>query len=162
MNNSKENVISRNFRPYFQNGYSVATILWILFFCYTTFIALIFQKLLLPLIPSLHGASGLLNADSMRLLSRHPECKINLPKPVKYYKGDLTEKSSELINFVDGVDILYHCAGEIRDQGKMHAVHVTGTKNLCEAASGKIGHWAQLSSVGTYGFHASGTIKKHH
>lgn len=96
--------------------------------------------------------------DIVRLLSRYPKRESKLPETVKHYKGDLTEKSYELIDFVDGIDILYHCAGEINDQGKMHSVNVTGTRNLCEAASGKIGHLVQLSSVGVYGFHSGGII----
>lgn len=70
MNNIKESTITDgNSYSYLQNGYSTATILWILFFCYSTFVALIFQKLLLPLIPSLHGSSGLMNTDSIRFHS---------------------------------------------------------------------------------------------
>jgi len=96
--------------------------------------------------------------DDVRLLSRNLGHESKLSKSVKYYRGDLTGKSSDLIDFVDGIDILYHCAGEINNQGKMHDLHVTGTINLSEAASGKIGHWVQLSSVGVYGFHSGGII----
>lgn len=37
-----------------------------MFFCYATSAALLFQKLLLPLVPSLHAGSGLLEGDSVR------------------------------------------------------------------------------------------------
>lgn len=64
----------------------------------------------------------------------------------------------ELRSFVDGADILYHCAGEIRDQARMHAVHVKGTQHLIDAASGRIGRWVQLSSVGAYGRQRAGVV----
>ena len=43
------------------NGsYSTKLVLWIIFYCYATFAALIFQKLLLPMFPGFHGGSGLI------------------------------------------------------------------------------------------------------
>lgn len=39
-------------------------ILWIIFFSYSTITALLFQKLVLPLIPSMHAGSGLLYGDA--------------------------------------------------------------------------------------------------
>jgi nucleoside-diphosphate-sugar epimerase len=95
--------------------------------------------------------------DRVRILSRRPQLHPAL-NGAALYRGDLVASVDSLIPFVDGADILYHCAGEIQDPEKMHAVHVTGTQNLCAAASGRIGRWVQLSSVGTYGFHADGQI----
>jgi nucleoside-diphosphate-sugar epimerase len=60
--------------------------------------------------------------------------------------------------FVDGVDVLYHAAGQLTRQSDMHLVHVEGTKRLIEAASGKIGRWVQLSSVGVYGPMRDGVV----
>ena len=45
--------------------YSVKYILWVVFYCYSTFAALMFQKVLLPLFPGYHGGSGLIGADSV-------------------------------------------------------------------------------------------------
>ncbi len=42
---------------------STVRMLWIFYFCYATFAALIFQKLLLPMAPSIHGGHGLLVND---------------------------------------------------------------------------------------------------
>jgi putative peptidoglycan lipid II flippase len=42
------------------NVYSLKFILWVIFYCYSTFSALIFQQLLLPLFPAFHGGSGLI------------------------------------------------------------------------------------------------------
>jgi len=43
----------------------VAAILWVVFFCYAICAALIFQKVLLPLIPSMHAVGGLMSNDSI-------------------------------------------------------------------------------------------------
>ncbi len=43
----------------------VPKVLWVLYFCYATCIALVFQKLLLPMLPSLHAGHGLLTNDSI-------------------------------------------------------------------------------------------------
>ena len=101
-----------------------------------------------------HLAGG----DTVRLLTRRSSCDMALLNSVQVFHGDLTGSVDFLIPFVDGVDVLYHCAGEIKDQAKMHSVHVTGTKNLCAAANGRIGHWVQLSSVGAYGPQYTGIV----
>lgn len=40
-------------------------LLWLLFFCFTTSAALLFQKFLLPMMPHLHAGQGLLDGDSL-------------------------------------------------------------------------------------------------
>ena len=47
------------------NDVYISKALWILYFCFATISALAFQKLLLPLIPSLHAGSGLLTHDAI-------------------------------------------------------------------------------------------------
>lgn len=42
-----------------------ALILWVVFFCYAICAALIFQKVLLPLLPSLHAGGGLMTNDAV-------------------------------------------------------------------------------------------------
>ncbi|RBA24021.1 NAD-dependent epimerase/dehydratase family protein [Herminiimonas fonticola] len=95
--------------------------------------------------------------DEVRVLSRRSPSSVRLPDSVKWYCGDLTSATG-LESFVDQVDVLYHCAGEIRDEALMSALHVDGTRELINAATGKIGRWVQLSSVGVYGFPQSGEI----
>ncbi|SRR6266481_7174609 len=68
------------------------------------------------------------------------------------YSFDLASCDPEdLVPFVDGCDIVYHCAAELRDDCKMVQVNEEGTKKLFHAAKGRIGRWVQLSSVGVYG-----------
>ena len=95
--------------------------------------------------------------DEVCVLSRGGSEKALFPKEITLYFGDL-QNSKSLLPFVDGADVLYHCAGEIRNASCMHATHVEGTKNLIDAANGRIGRWVQLSSVGAYGQHRSGVI----
>ena len=94
----------------------------------------------------------------VRVLSRSK--KNNEINSVDYFQGDITADEYDLIQFVDGVDVLYHCASEIRDEQRMNAVNVLGTKRLIKAAQGRIGKWVQLSSVGAYGKQRSGHVNE--
>lgn len=95
--------------------------------------------------------------DSVRVLSRRSYSEIEMPDSVKLYRGDLSEPSN-LLSFVNGADVLYHCAGEVRDVSRMRPVHIDGTIQLINAARGCIGRWVQLSSVGAYGKRYDGVI----
>ena len=77
---------------------------------------------------------------------------------VEVFVGDLATEAGDLARFLDGADILYHCAGEVRNEKNMRAVHVEGTRRLLRAATGRIGHWVQLSSVGVYGPQRRGVV----
>jgi len=93
--------------------------------------------------------------DEVRVLSRHPQKDT---EGVRYFQGDLTSSTCELSQFVEGVDVLYHCAGELYDESKMEDLHVNGIKRLLLAADGRVGRWVQLSSVGAYGSCRNGTV----
>ncbi|MDB9494344.1 NAD(P)-dependent oxidoreductase [Spirulina major CS-329] len=104
------------------------------------------------------------NDHHIRLLTRHNRsyeyfAKSEYSKYLTYYQGDLSDINS-LESFTKSVDILFHCAAEIKDQKKMHRVNVEGTANLIEAAKGNVGRWIQLSSVGVYGRHQFGSISE--
>jgi nucleoside-diphosphate-sugar epimerase len=96
--------------------------------------------------------------DRVRVLSRQGSGPA-LPV-VERCHGDLCGAPGELARFVDGLDVLYHCAGETRDEARMRATNVDGTKNLLAAAAGRIGRWVQLSSVGAYGSPRSGIVRE--
>jgi nucleoside-diphosphate-sugar epimerase len=99
----------------------------------------------------------LARGDVVRVLSRRDHSGSGLPDSTKLYSGDLSV-SRRLSSFVEDADILYHCAGEIRDISLMSLVHVDGTMRLIEAATGQIGRWVQISSVGAYGRRRDGVI----
>lgn len=95
--------------------------------------------------------------DKVRVLSRRPPSESELPNSAQWFQGDLSN-ADNLQAFVDGADVLYHCAGEIRDPLLMESVHVVGTRRLIDAATNRIGCWVQLSSTGAYGQQREGII----
>jgi nucleoside-diphosphate-sugar epimerase len=114
------------------------------------------------------GASGFIGSAltrhhvragaDVRCLTRNPGCQ---PHPgVRTIEGDLAIADRRLAAFADGLDVLYHCAGEMADERRMRRVNVEGTRALIDAASGRIGRWVQLSSAGVYGRHTSGVISE--
>ena len=96
----------------------------------------------------------LLHFSAVKVLTR----KSNFFLPgAEVILGDLTSELTNLDNFVRDADVIFHCAGEIRDPSKMKALHINGTKKLLQAAeneflkNGKKIHFVHLSSVGVYG-----------
>ena len=82
-------------------------------------------------------------------------------KNITYFYADLTStQSNELSSFIDGCEVLIHCAGEIKDEKKMQRLHEFGTNKLVEASRGRIRHWIQLSSCGVYGRPEHGSINE--
>ena len=81
---------------------------------------------------------------------------------VEYYKGSLDDVCS-LTSFVDGVDVVCHCAGEISDQSKFVITNFIGTKNIFSVCKNRgVKRFIQLSSVGVYGAIDSGSIDESH
>ena len=76
------------------------------------------------------------------------------------FQADLTMPAATLERFADGLDVLYHCAGEMTTPARMHAVNVGGVRALLDAAGGRIGRWVQLSSVGVYGPRTGGIVSE--
>jgi nucleoside-diphosphate-sugar epimerase len=100
-----------------------------------------------------HAKSG----DEVRVFTRKSYTNSN---GVIYFQGNLLDKFFDFSEFLNNVDILYHCAGELNDSNIMHSIHVDGTRRLLEASVGKIGRWVQLSSVGAYGECLGDTINE--
>jgi nucleoside-diphosphate-sugar epimerase len=77
----------------------------------------------------------------------------------RLFQRDLSiSDSNDLIDFVDGSDVVYHCAAELSNVSRMREVNVAGTQKLFDAARGRVGRWVQLSSVGVYGQPGSGLV----
>ena len=76
---------------------------------------------------------------------------------IEVFTGDLSRSDLLLNDFIIDCDILFHCAGEMKNQTLMRPVHVEGTRRLINIArkeverSNKKMHWIQLSSCGAYG-----------
>ena len=81
----------------------------------------------------------------------------------RLFQRDLSISDSiDLIDFVEGSDVVYHCAAELSNVSSMREVNITGTQKLFDAACGRVGRWVQLSSVGVYGQPRSGLVEENH
>lgn len=110
------------------------------------------------MIVAITGGTGFVGAEIVdRHLAAGDEVRV-LSRARGPYRADLTDPEADLRAFVANADVLYHCAGETRDPGRMRDLHVRGTQRLIAAASGAVGHWIQMSSVGAYGHKRSGTV----
>ena len=120
------------------------------------------------MIVAVTGASGFIGSalldkllsrgDTVRVLTR--QASGQWPPGIAVHGADLTDPAAllALTAFCDGADVLFHCAGDYRDESRMAALHVIGTHRLLQAARGRVGHWVQLSSVGAYGPHRDGIV----
>lgn len=96
--------------------------------------------------------------DRVRLLSRSSAAQLPT-KSVERHVADMANGNKDALErFVDGVDVLYHCAGEILNESRMDALNVNGTERLASVAAGRIGRWVQLSTIGVYGFPRTGIV----
>jgi len=68
----------------------------------------------------------------VRILSRGLK---NIDNRADLITGSLAD-SSALLEFVDGVEAVFHCAAEILDESRMWEVNVKGTANLLQALAG--------------------------
>ena len=114
---------------------------------------------------SVTGASGFIGKSLCNelVLLHHSVFALSRKKTLSFanvsvFNGDLSADSANLNLFMDDVDVVCHCAGEVKDETLMESVHVDGTMRLLSAVHesimrhGKPVHWVQLSSVGAYGF----------
>jgi nucleoside-diphosphate-sugar epimerase len=96
--------------------------------------------------------------DRVQVLTRGPASHAG-PSAIELHRCDLaTVSAGELARILDGVEVLYHCAGQLTDARAMRALHVEATRKLADAAAGRIRHWVQLSSVGVYGPVSEGVV----
>ena len=96
--------------------------------------------------------------DRVRVLSRKRSEDSRLPSGTEVFCGDLTGDVNALEGFVDGADVLYHCAAELYAEKDMMHVNAEGTRNLAVAAACRIKRWVQLSSVAVYGRQPPGIV----
>lgn len=118
------------------------------------------------MIVSITGARGFIGrrlaaahaerGDEVRVLTRTVDC--TLPNGYTAFVGDLAVPDTVPAAFLDGAEVFYHCAGELRNESAMAAVNVGGTRRLLGLAPGRIHRWVQLSSVGVYGPRRAGAV----
>ncbi|MDD1617521.1 MAG: NAD(P)-dependent oxidoreductase, partial [Methylococcaceae bacterium] len=71
-------------------------------------------------------ARHIARGDQVRYLTR--QVPANVITGATAVVGDLTASVDELRSFVQGVDVLYHCAAELNDATLMHKTNVLGTQ----------------------------------
>lgn len=70
------------------------------------------------------------------------------------FVGDLKDQDLDFVALLDDCEVIFNCAGEIRNESLMHELHVASTQRFLKAIteiSNRTIHWVQLSSVGAYG-----------
>jgi nucleoside-diphosphate-sugar epimerase len=94
--------------------------------------------------------------DEIRVLSRK-KLQFKEFSNVVSIQGDLTSPTIDLRESLKDCDVIFHCAGEIKNPSLMKALHVDGTAKLLTAAKeeahrrNRTIHFVHLSSVGVYG-----------
>ncbi len=97
--------------------------------------------------------------DRVRVLTRQTTQAFDGLAAVEICNCDLVTASvAELSTLLEGVEVIYHCAGQLKSGAAMRDLHVDGTRKLVEAASTRVAHWVQLSSVGVYGPQSDGLV----
>ncbi len=104
------------------------------------------------------GATGFIGSHLLiRLLQKNYRVRILTRKSahkhagVEVFVGDLSDSGFDVVKFLDGIDVLFYCAGELHDADKMQAINVDAVARIAEYASKFSLHWIHLSSVGVYG-----------
>jgi nucleoside-diphosphate-sugar epimerase len=114
---------------------------------------------------SITGATGFIGKKlaELQLAQGHTVNCLSRKKKVgtlgtTFFEGTLGKESPELSSFLDNADVLFNCAGELKNNLLMQDTHVNGVKNLLKIiqqgrtdTSPKLFHWVQLSSCGAYG-----------
>src|SRR5262245_24285485 len=105
------------------------------------------------MIVAITGGSGFIGAklakrhlaagDRVRILTRRAELALPGAEIFQSDLGDSGAGPAALGPFVQGADLLYHCAWIVHDRGLKESVHVAGTRRLLQAAAGRIGRWVQ-------------------
>ncbi|WP_122301376.1 NAD-dependent epimerase/dehydratase family protein [Pseudomonas syringae] len=110
------------------------------------------------------GANGFIGSKLVHyLIERGRSVRILSRKGIKHadvsvevFLGDLVGDSLVYSELLEGCDVIFNCAGEVKDESLMHSLHVDATARLLDAVStyvsrGNSLRWVQLSSVGAYG-----------
>jgi nucleoside-diphosphate-sugar epimerase len=104
----------------------------------------------------------LLEGDEVRVLARRPErCGDLAAAGARVVPGDVRQWPS-LRRAVEGVDVIYHCAGKVESSGRwvdFLEANVLGTERLIQAAlEHHVARFVHVSSIGVYGERPAGSV----
>ncbi len=87
------------------------------------------------------------------VLTRDPS-KINPSSKLHIIKGDLInfDKAIAIQNFINNIDVLYHIAGELKNEQTMQRINVDATSFLAKMCAQNNIHLVFLSSIGIFDF----------
>lgn len=102
--------------------------------------------------------------DTVGLLTRQSDLSSffeqDILNKIKIIQTDLNSPTGELAEYINSVDVIYHCAAEIKDENKMFSTNVQGTQKILSLIKESKIRWVQLSSVGAYGYQKQGKINE--
>ncbi len=117
------------------------------------------------------GASGYIGRNlvdrllelrcQVSVITRNRDSFNNAHKALELIEFDLSSEGQSIPD-LSGFDVVFNCAGELKDSSKMQALHVDGTMRLLKSLQNHNTRWVQLSSVGVYGQNVSGEVKEDH
>lgn len=103
------------------------------------------------------GASGMVGRRIVeKLLDRGYQIRVLTRRPyrsksVRVFMGSLGDNLL-LDEFINGADMVFHCAAELNDESKMREVNVDGTKRIIELIEKhRVKYFCYLSSAGVVG-----------
>lgn len=103
-------------------------------------------------------AEKLLNEGwDVTAVSRMGSSRNRHDKRLKFVIFDLIKSPVSVID-LSLYDVVFNCAGEIRDENKMENLHVNSVRSMLTQLKGTATKWVQLSSVGVYGPKYTGVV----
>jgi len=94
---------------------------------------------------------------SITAITRNPSKLNNFEFPISIITIDLINGNLTKLD-LSAFDIIYNCAGELKNEHLMHELHVDASLKLLQCIPNKNIRWVQLSSVGVYGPNVSGEV----
>lgn len=117
------------------------------------------------------GASGYIGRNlverllalrcQVSIITRNKDSFNRAHKALDLIEFDLSSENQPMPD-LSGFDVIFNCAGELKDPSKMQGLHVDGTMRLLKSLQNHDTRWVQLSSVGVYGQNVFGEIKEDH
>tara|TARA_R110000822_G_scaffold310479_1_gene443404 strand:+ start:20242 stop:21192 length:951 start_codon:yes stop_codon:yes gene_type:complete len=94
---------------------------------------------------------------SVTAITRNADKLDDFDFPISIINIDLVNSNLSDLD-LSKFDVIYNCAGELKNESLMEELHINATMKLLKCISNSSTRWVQLSSVGVYGKNISGII----